>query len=121
MIKNRTMRHLSDEDIRLLEDETLSHDVVAFMLDKPIYMIRDYRHRKKFAKSLKYAQARHRAKVKQRNIEKFGKRNGCYKFWTQEEIDYLLASQEPDEVIAEKLGRTAHAIQKKRERELRKR
>lgn len=111
----------SENDLALLNDLSLTPDIVSFMINKPKYVVEDYRHRIRFAENRKAASQRYRDKKKKENEEKFGKAHGCYDYWSEVEIQYLLNSTEPDEEIAKKLNRTTAAIQKKREREIKRR
>ena len=56
--------------------------------------------------------------MKKENIENFKKAHGCYNFWTQAMVDYILNSTDTDKEQARKLGKTIYAVQKKRQREL---
>lgn len=121
MRKNRIVSKLSAEDKAILEDKTLTNDVVCFMLELPLSYVKAYRYRKKYSESLRKASAKKRQEIKQKNKERFGKAHGCYNYWTDEEIEYLLRSTETDEEIALKLNRTSDAIRQKRNRVQRRR
>ena len=116
MRRNRIVTNLSAEDKVILEDKTLTNDVVCFMLDLPMSYVKSYRYRKKYSESLRKASARKREEIRQKNKDRFGKAHACYNYWTDEEIEYLLRSTETDEEIALKLNRTSDAIRQKRNR-----
>jgi len=121
MRKKTPTYRLSNEDLKIILDHSIPPDVASFMVNVPANTISQYRFRNKYKDSIDKAVARFRAKLKQANLARFGKSNGCYQYWTEEDINYILESSDPDAVMAEKLNRTIYSIQKKRERELKRR
>lgn len=121
MRKKEPVRRLSKDDLKIVLDTSIPPDVASFMVDMPANTISQYRFRNKYSEGLRKASARFREKMKQQNIEKFGKSNACYNYWSAEDIKYIMTSKDPDSVMAEKLNRTVYSIQKKRERELKRR
>ena len=108
---------LTEKEIKIIEDLSITIDIASFMTGIQSSLITHYRYRMKIKDSLRKAAKKYRDKLKERHLEKFGKTHASYNYWTEEEIKYILTSQESDIEQAEKLGRTVYSIQKKRERE----
>ena len=121
MKKQTPTRQFSKEDMKIILDTSIPPDVASFMVDAPANTISQYRFRDKYKEGLRRSAARFKEKMRQENLAKFGKPNACYQYWTEEDIKYILESKDTDAAMAKKLNRTVYSIQKKRERELKRR
>ena len=118
MRKDRIERVYTPEQLMILNDFTITRDSAAIITDLPQREINDYRFRVRYKEAINKAAKRYRDKKKAENLERLGGRK--YDYWTAEDIEYILTSEDTDEEMAIKLGRTTYAIQKKREREIKK-
>lgn len=99
-----------------MNDFSTPVDVASFMTDMAPRDIAQYRYRIKYKELRAKASARYRERMKEQD-KALGRDHGTYKYWTPEEINYILNSEDTDEQQSEKLGRSVYSIQKKRQRE----
>lgn len=107
--KERVNWDLTEKEISILQNYTITNDAACVMLNLPrrdVLKLRQY---------YRYTEARKEAS--QRFREKNKSDNRKYNFWKPDEIAYILTSEDTDEEQAKKLKRSVYAIQKKRERE----
>lgn len=107
---------LSEADLKVIYDFTISVEMASFMLDIPESYVSSWRHQKKYAANRIAASKRYRDKKKAEGIMSQGHKT--YDYWSDEDIKYILTSDDTDEEMAKKLGRTICSVQKKRERVL---
>lgn len=118
MRKEKIERTYTPEQLQILNDLSITRDIASMLTDLPQREINDYRFRIRYREVINKAAKRYRDKKKAENLERLGGRK--YDYWTAEDIEYILTSEDTDEEMAIKLGRTTYAIQKKREREIKK-
>ena len=112
----RQQVYVTQEEQDILGDHTIPISVAMIMLDMA--------HREVLTKRqyILYGEQRRKASLKYREkIKNLQNRKRTYNFWKPEEIEYILTSTDSDLTQAKKLDRSVESIQKKRERERRKR
>lgn len=107
---------LSEEDLKIVYDTSISVEMASFMLDIPESYVSSWRHQKKYAASRIAASKRYRDKKKAEGIMSHSHQK--YSYWSDDDVKYIMTSEDTDEDMAKKLGRTICSIQKKRERVL---
>ena len=112
---------ISNEDMKIILDKSIPPDVAGFMVNLTANQVSQLRFRDKYSESLRKAAYKYREKLRQKDLEKFGKPHACYNYWSEADVKYILESKDPDSIMAEKLNKTVSAIQKKREREIKRR
>lgn len=117
-MRKQRRSNFTEEEKQLLTNEYMPNDIAAFIIEANTKTIENAKHRYKYSESCKAASKKNREKMKKENIENFKKTHGCYNFWTQAMVDYILNSTDTDKEQARKLGKTIYAVQKKRQREL---
>ena len=105
---------LSEEDLKVIYDFTIPVEMASFMLDIPESYISSWRHQKKYAANRIAASQRYRDKKKAEGIMSHDHQK--YNYWSEADVKYILTSEDTDEEMAIKLGRTICSVQKKRER-----
>lgn len=116
MTQSKQRYEITEAQRKIIDDLSLSVDVVAFMCNLPANYIATLRYAIQNTDKRKESIRKYNAKLKKENRDKFGKAHACYRYWTAEEIEYIMTSTDTDKEQAEKLNRTRYSIQKKRER-----
>lgn len=106
--------NLSESDLKVVYDTSISVEMASFMLDIPEPYISSWRHAEKFAANRLAASQRYRDKKKAEGI--MSQSHKTYQFWSEADVQYIMTSEDTDEEMAKKLGRTICSVQKKRER-----
>lgn len=119
--KRTDYSRLSEEDIRILTNRTVTSDVASFMVDMPAKQVIDYRYRESHREQCKEASKKAREKMKAEHEALFGTGKRQYDYWRPEEIEYIITSSDSDKKMARKLKRSIQSIQKKRSRVLQER
>lgn len=112
---------MPEKDWEIITDPSIPTDMASFMTGIDADTVSKLRYRQKMRDVNAKASRKYRAKLKKKHIAEFGKEHACYDFWSKEEIEMVMNSEESDLVLSEKLNRTVYSIQKKRQRELKKR
>lgn len=118
MRNKRNGRKYTADQLHILDDLSIPRDVASMMTDLPEREISDYRFRIRYKKAIHAAAKKFRDKRRLLDNERLGGRQ--YNFWSDEDVEYIMTSTDSDTDMADKLGRTVYSIQKKRERELKK-
>lgn len=118
MRNKRQGRKYTADQLHILNDLSIPRDIASMMTDLPEREISDYRFRLRYKKSIYAAAKKFRDKRKLLDKERLGGRR--YDYWSDEDVEYIMTSTDSDTEMADKLGRTVYSIQKKRERELKK-
>jgi len=115
MIKKKSIREkLTPEQWDMILDPMQDTDMISMVLDIPKYKIENWRHVNKYRDSMREASRRYRNKKKEEGI--MSKAHSRYNFWKEDEIKYILSSEDSLEQMAIRLGRTICSVQKKLER-----
>lgn len=107
---------LTETDLKVVYDSSIPVEMASFMLDIPEPYISSWRHAEKFAANRLAASQRYRDKKKAEGI--MSQAHKTYQFWSEADVQYIMTSEDTDEEMAKKLGRTICSVQKKRERVL---
>ena len=119
--KKKKVTDLSENDMKILMTKAIEADVAGYMINAEPEEVTSMRYRLARKEQLAEASRVFRQKVKTENLQRFGKEHGCYNYWTEEEIEYILTSEDSDKEQALRLNKTVAAVQQKRSRELAKR
>jgi len=118
-MSKKTLRDLNKKQKEILYNESISADLVAMLINMRASDITDIRYRRKFKDNINKASRNYRARIREKEMEKFKKPYGSRMPWDTEEESLLLRLYEEgksDKEIAKELNRSVYSISKKRER-----
>ena len=118
-MKKKTLRDLNNRQKTLLFNESISVDLISVLLHMRPADIVDIRYRRKFKDNINAASKKYRAKIHEKEMEKFKKPYGSRMPWSREEEETVIRLTEEgktDQEIATVLNRSTYSVSKKKER-----
>ncbi len=115
----RTKKNLADltkKEKATVLDESIASSVVSFMLHMPEYRIVQIRYQNKYRDRVNTNAKNYRKRIREKEMQVFGKPYGTHKGWSKEEERILLEyvkNGHTHQEIAQKLNRSTYSVSKK--------
>ena len=112
----KNLADLTRKEKATVLDESIASSVVSFMLHMPEYRIVQIRYQNKYRDRVNTNAKNYRQRIREKELQVFGKPYGTHKGWSKEEerilLEYIKNGHTHQE-IAQKLNRSTYSVSKK--------
>ena len=112
----KNLADLTKKEKATVLDESIASSVVSFMLHMPEYRIVQIRYQNKYRDRVNTNAKNYRQRIREKELQVFGKPYGTHKGWSKEEerilLEYIKNGHTHQE-IAQKLNRSTYSVSKK--------
>jgi hypothetical protein len=112
----KNLADLTRKEKATVLDESIASSVVSFMLHMPEYRIVQIRYQNKYRDRVNTNAKNYRKRIREKEMQVFGKPYGTHKGWSKEEERILLEyvkNGHTHQEIAQKLNRSTYSVSKK--------